>query len=184
MIKELIERYRGYVDDIDWWGSIEEMFKEDMAEVGIRVDEIMFSGFSSQGSGACFTGAVAHWGKVLHAMGITTNPVMVEFLQDNATSQWMHRGRYYHENSVYFDTYMPEPDAAWSGYPDPLRQAAWVALATYDYDKLADDLAEFCRDKMRELYRTLETEYDYLTSDEAIWEFIVTNDLDKQTEVA
>ena len=181
-MKELVERYRNnYLDDIDWWDNVEEVFKADMAEIGLRVDRIYFSGFWSQGDGACFEGAVDHWGKVLHAMGITTNPVMVEFLQENATAQLFHRGSTtYHERSIQFDVYVPEPDEGWSGYTDPLRAAAWVALATYDYDALADEFAEFCRDKMLDLYCALEAEYDHLTSDEAVWEFIIANDLCKQ----
>lgn len=175
MIKELINRHRDYIDDFDWWDSVEEMFKEDMAKIGIRADHVYFSGFGSRGDGAWFTGAVVHWGKVLHAMGVTTNPVMVEFLKDNATAYWMHHGR-----SVQFDIYVPEPDEAWSGYTDPLRAAAWVALATYDYQSLEDDLMKFCRGKMRDLYQALEREYDYLTSDEAVWDFIVANDLCKR----
>jgi hypothetical protein len=180
MIKELIERHRGYIDDIDWWDDVEEKFKAGMAEIGLRVDRIYFSGFSSQGDGACFEGAVDHWGKLLHAMGVKTNPVMVEFLQENATAQLIHRGRYYHEHSIQFDLYVPEPDEEWSGYTDQLRAAAWVALATYDYESLRNDLMEFCRDKMLDLYDKLEAEYDYLTSDEAVWEFIIANDLCKQ----
>lgn len=180
MIKELIDRHRNYIDEVDWWDSVEEAFKADMAEIGLRVDRIYFTGFSSQGDGACFEGAVDHWGKLLHAMGITTNPVMVEFLNDNATALLIHRGMHYHERSIAFDVYVPEPDEGWSGYTDPLRAAAWVALATYDYESLANDLMEFCRDKMQDLYDKLEAEYNYLTSDEAVWEFIITNDLCKR----
>ena len=32
------------------------------------------------------------------------------------------------------------------------------------------------------MYRKLEVEYDNLTSDEAVWDTIVCNDLDKQLE--
>lgn len=58
--------------------------------------------------------------------------------------------------------------------------AAWVALAQYDYESLRNDLMEFCRDKMQDLYDKLKDEYNYLISDEAVWDFIVANDLCKR----
>ena len=42
---------------------------------------------------------------------------------------------------------------------------------------LEETLIDICRGYMRALYSDLRTEYEYLTSDEAVWETIVANDL-------
>ena len=53
----LLEKYRYINVEFDkWWDCVESDFKEDMLLVGIDVDRIFFSGFSSQGDGACFVG--------------------------------------------------------------------------------------------------------------------------------
>lgn len=55
---ELIEKYRYMNVDggYDWWESIEEDLRSDMDAIGFTVDKMYFSGFWSQGDGACFTG--------------------------------------------------------------------------------------------------------------------------------
>jgi hypothetical protein len=42
--------------------------------------------------------------------------------------------------------------------------------------ELTEDILDFCRDKASDLYRTLENEYDYLTSDESIKETCEANE--------
>jgi hypothetical protein len=48
-----------------------------------------------------------------------------------------------------------------------------------DFEK---DVTEQWRTYMGELYRKLEEEYDYLVSDEAVWEAIKSNELDMDEE--
>ncbi len=53
--KDLIDKYRDVlVGHGDWYESVYEHFKEMMSVIGIRVDKVYFSGFWSQGDGACF----------------------------------------------------------------------------------------------------------------------------------
>ncbi|MEI2421404.1 hypothetical protein V6O07_14115, partial [Arthrospira platensis SPKY2] len=53
----LIEAHRYInVEYYDWYEYEYEFFKKDMAEVGVEVRKIYFSGFGSQGDGACFEG--------------------------------------------------------------------------------------------------------------------------------
>jgi hypothetical protein len=57
--ESLIDKYRHInVEHVEWWDSEYDCFKQDMAEVGIEVDNIYFSGFWSQGDGACFEGKI------------------------------------------------------------------------------------------------------------------------------
>ena len=52
-----IENYRQAGFDYEWWNYIFEDAKRMGVLMGITVDNIYFSGFSSQGDGACFEGS-------------------------------------------------------------------------------------------------------------------------------
>lgn len=176
--KALLEEYR---DDLhhEWWGSVYDMFREDMAEIGVRVDKIYFSGFWSQGDGACFEGYISDWSKFLPAVGMSE---LVDEARGNGVSlSWKHQGHYYHEHCVSFDV-----DDLWISNPhdedeDLLRFTAWAATNPEGgqiYGR-REEIVEFLRSKMRSLYSTLEEEYDYLTSDEATEEYILGNRLEE-----
>ncbi len=46
--------------DYNWWDSIEEDAIEIAKLMGITLDNMYFSGFSSQGDGACFEGSYSY----------------------------------------------------------------------------------------------------------------------------
>lgn len=180
---ELIERHRNYLDDLEWWDSVHEDFTVEMDAKGVRVHNIYFSGFWSQGDGACFEGRISDWGKALAAMGYNNpNPLFVEYVSTHVQAVWYHRGSYYHENSIHFDMDIPTPQPEDCPYSDDdFITAAWLAMVKqYDLDRLEINVEKFIRGECEELYSWLGKEYDYLTSDEAVWEFIVANDLCKQ----
>ena len=57
--EKLLEKNRYYETQLDdWHDPITEGFTEDMAEAGFAEIETQFSGFYSQGDGACFMGRV------------------------------------------------------------------------------------------------------------------------------
>lgn len=170
----LLEKHRDNLQ-YEWWDSVYDMFREDMKEIGVRVDNIYFSGFWSQGDGACFEGHISDWSKFLPAVGMSE---LVEEARGNDISlSWIHRGRYYHEYSVSFDV-----DDLWISNPydedeDLLRFAAWDATNPEGgqiYERRGE-IIEFLRDRMRQLYSDLEDEYDYLTGDEATTAYILDN---------
>jgi hypothetical protein len=53
---ELLEKHRDINVHDDWWQPTYDAFADDMRLKGIRVYRMFFSGFSSQGDGACFEG--------------------------------------------------------------------------------------------------------------------------------
>ena len=59
---QLLEANRDVNVQFDWWTSTYESFVEDCRAIGIEVDpeRIHFSGFWSQGDGACFEGHYRH----------------------------------------------------------------------------------------------------------------------------
>ena len=187
----LIDRYRDINTDHEWWESTYERFKERMDAIGIHVHRMYFSGFWSQGDGACFEGHVSDWGLFLKSLGIT-NDVLVEFACNHWSFGVEHRGRYYHEEFTYLHTDMPNPaaeDDEWFieryspyGVSD-FRSVAWLAvLRGFDFPAMEETFRDAFKDHMRQLYKDLEAEYDYLTSDEVVWEAIVANELDDELE--
>lgn len=177
----LIDRYRDINTDYGWWDSIYSDFKERMEAIGIRVEQMYFSGFWSQGDGACFEGWVDDWSLFLKSLGIT-NDVLMEFANNHWAFSVKHRGHYYHENCTSFSIDMPNPDGEdddwfierYSPYRvDDFRSVAWLAvLKEFDFFSMEKTFRDAFKDHMRQLYKDLEAEYDYLTSDEAVWEVL------------
>ena len=72
-----------------------------------------------------------------------------------------------------------------SPYEGEFKSQAWLAVLTdgvhADFESLFKDTF---KDHMRTLYRTLQEEYDYLTSDEAVQETVIANDLNVEKDDA
>lgn len=138
---------------------------------GTRRDScIFFSGFWSQGDGACFEGNWRHARRIrsairayapldteLHRIADTLEAVQRRnFYQLHATIG--HRGRYHHEYSMEINVERDSPV-----YQEPTADAE-------------EQVSEALRDLARWLYRQFETEFDYLNSDAAVEEAIIAND--------
>lgn len=162
------EWYREGALDYDWWGYIFDDAKTAGALLGITVDDINFTGFWSQGDGACFTGSYRYskgWRKALEAAGggdslarlieigealqAAQAPV---FYKGTATVS-RPRGNYCHE-------YSPEI----------------VVYDAGDEDGAGEPITDALRDFMRWIYRSLEAEHDWLLADEQVDESILANE--------
>lgn len=150
----------------DWSECTIDYAKEVARCAGFTKPEIFWSGFSSQGDGACITGTWyasdvrddGEWGDDVKAL-------LAPFVAapKGLSATLTHRGRYYHEQSVSIDWTWDSED-----YDAPYPQEA------------VDSLDEAMRDLMRWVYRSLETEYEYQTSAEVFretaeaneWEFL------------
>jgi len=177
--------YRELGPHDDWWDAVHEDFERICEILGIRLKTtpvrlmgggmrakpcIWFSGFWSQGDGACFEG---YWS---HAKGV--NARIRDYAPTDATlhciadrlqaiqrrnffqlrAEITHHGHYSHEYSMRISV---ERDS-------PVGQ---------DMTPDAEDIVtEALRDLARWLYRQPEREYDYLTSDEAVDESLRAND--------
>jgi hypothetical protein len=134
---------------------------------GVRVKPgIWFSGFCQQGDGACFEGSYrfkagstkairehAPEDSELHNIADRLAKVQSRYFYSLIASL-EHRGHYYHENSVAINV-------------DYSRDSSRAIL-----EEDESEVVEALRDLMRWIYSQLETEHDYLTSDEAIKENI------------
>jgi len=177
--------YREGGFDYDWYDAVYEDFQQIAEILGIdfktRTVRLMgggsrqeprtfFSGFWSQGDGACFEGyysyrknvsaairAYAPQDATLHGIADALQAVQRRnFYQLRAEAT--HRGRYHHEYCMAISVTRDSP--------------TWQDM-TADAE---DVITEALRDLARWLYRQLERKYEYLTSDEAVDESIITND--------
>jgi len=154
-----------------------------MRAKGIYVYEKQFRGFWSQGDGASFTGYVSDNALFLKAHELTeTCPWVTKLLEmgGDFTLKIERTSRHYvHENTVGVDLTFTDMFA--DVLPrDDLRSAiadCWDKLLDAEYETLAGTAQTIIRDHCRDLYRRLEKEYNYLTSDEAVWEAIERNEL-------
>jgi hypothetical protein len=147
------------VNDSYWHEHIIENTKEIGRLMGIEIDDMYFSGFASQGDGACFTGRYSYAKGAVKAVkdyapqddelhrivrGLTTLQRRY-FYGLSATVK--HVGHYYHQ-------YCTEIDVE--------HDNANIDILT------SEELTELLRDFMRWIYRQLEAEYEYQTADEQI----------------
>jgi len=183
-----LDKYRHInVDHIDWWDSTEECYKEDMKEQGIYVSDMYFSGFCSQGDGACFSGHLDDVPLFIEKNFKPDDYPMIRKLLDSGGSLKFsveHSGHYYHENCTRFyieaDALEHVVDMPTDFHQQIIEQ--WdmeLDLEIVDFEKQS---VEIFKNHMRELYRKLEQEYDYLTTDEAVRETIIANDLQEESD--
>ncbi len=177
--------YRNVATSDDWHEFVFEDFETIADILGVQLktetvrlfgggtrqkSRIYFSGFWSQGDGACFEAnyrykagaskAIRSHAPIdteLHRIAdVLAGIQRCNFFQ--LTADVLHRGRYYHEHSMSISV---ERDS-------PTNQSM-----TADAE---DTITEALRDLARWLYRQLEREYEYQTSDEVIDEALIAND--------
>jgi hypothetical protein len=195
---ELLEKHRDINVHDEWWDGVYEQFIEDCTAKGIAVDthtiktyggsyrprpSIWFSGFWSQGDGACFAGRIDDWPKFLTAAGFPGLASLYEKLSHTLCLQWHHSGHYYHSGCTCFvDDLATEND--YDEEEEPLLHAAWN-VATENGSIFEDELEAFInyiRGLMDDLYKKLEEEHDYLTSDERIVDYLLDHCDDELVE--
>jgi len=170
------EWYRNGQLDYDWWEFVYEQADTAAKHLGIDIDRkgkntpsIYFSGFWSQGDGACFEGSYRYkkgWrSALLHEFGPgdTLNELLSigQSLQEIQSKQFYkleatcrHRGHYQHSGCMSVE----------------------VTHADSMYRDIGDD-EDYIRDALRLfadwIYDCLEKEHDWLTSDEQVDEALL-----------
>lgn len=176
------EWFRAGALDFDWWDAVYDDAANIADKIGIDLRQrqaklmgggtrnepsIFFSGFSSQGDGACFEGeyryrkgsaknvkSYAPQDAELHRIASELADIQRRHLY-GITATVKHVGRYSHENSTEID----------------------VDFGAMEYNaETADAVAELLRDFMRWIYRQLEREYEWRMSDECVDDDIENNE--------
>tara|TARA_Y100000114_G_scaffold156963_1_gene186290 strand:+ start:56 stop:655 length:600 start_codon:yes stop_codon:yes gene_type:complete len=160
-------------EDFDLHGDIAAMFTRWCNIIGIYNLEWGWRGFWSQGDGAHFTGRYYYergWRKVLleyEGLSETMDEFLAiaERLQDVQRRNFYsidcditHRGFYQHELCARVDV------------------SSSLERDVSDEDE--SEVVECMRDIMRLFYRTLEKEYEFITSEESALEYIEANDIE------
>lgn len=154
-----------------WYDPIQEDFKEIARRLGITIENIYFSGFWNQGDGAVFEGSYeykrgvvkgikgyAPRDKELLRIARALNSLQSKYDRGLIATLKRTDNRYYYPKTV--------------------------EVEVYDYNneesipKDADALAELFYDLMKWLYRSLQKEYEYCISDEAVAETLRINEYD------
>ena len=200
---ELIEKYRHInVEWEDWYEFVCDDFKIGMRDKGVDIDQIYFTGFWSQGDGACFEATISNndWHPLMCELGYDpdgADRVMCEYLFENGYLNVYHSGHYNHHKSVSYRDDIPDPEnfgeeAFIDLYAPPncedsdLKATAWfqILCGSFRMPEFVDQVTDYLEDKMKELYDRLYKEYEHLTSDEAVWDAIVANEIHLTEEKA
>lgn len=169
--KNVLEKHRDWNIDGKWYEATKQDCKTMLAFCGFSDVEIRFSGFGSQGDGASFTGSFNSQNIDIEALE-TYAPNEKAFLdfarfltnRRDAFKPFTFalvrstRLNYVHENTVYVDNVECE-----------VESGAIVSLSA--------DITIQCRSVMREIYRRLEEEYYYLSSDDSIAESLAASEM-------
>jgi hypothetical protein len=177
--------YRELGPHDDWWDAVYDDFERVCEILGIRLKTkpvrlmgggtrqkpcIWFSGFWSQGDGACFEGRVSHAkGSTKRIRDYAPQDAALHGIADRLQAvqrrnfyqlcaEATHRGRYYHEYCMTIEVTRDSPTGQ-----EPTVTAEEV-------------VTEALRDLARWLYRQLEAEHDHLTSDDAMEDGIIANE--------
>lgn len=193
---KLIEKHRHINVDCGWYEHIYEDFVNRLLlEYCINVTAINFSGFWSQGDGASFEANIVNDQQFLEAHGLADSyPTVYKFvcgggLLDMVCDRFP--STHCHENTMFVS--WSNDMRFWDIPPydkcdpmgDDLRDIILRDLQAkleIELTELEESMTEVFRDHARDLYKTLEQEYDFLTSDQEVWEAIKANELDTREE--
>lgn len=206
--KKVLEKHRHFnVDFNDWYDFVYEDWKEKLAEAGFEEVEIFFSGFWSQGDGACFDCTQFDVGKL--ATKLEYNPLEIKVLETMVLSLSIdtinHHYSHWNTRSACVQSQYDMKDdtreiLAATDLPlkisDDLSTEAREFLefrlkhsdlpAIHDPDGLVNKfqagIEELRADYSKEIYRTLEEAYEGLTSDESVQDALIGNEYEFTAE--
>lgn len=141
----------------NWWNYTIENMVNMLAENGFNNAEISFSGFSSQGDGACFDADIdlSKFSENKRIVSIAESYCGFHIAKNSFANHYSHeRTRYVEYNEL-------------NG--DRINEALKQLSETIEAKRLS---------LSKQIYRDLEKEYEYLSSREAIIETIKANDYD------
>ena len=171
--QEVLEKYYNINTDNNWYEGVYEAKTEELKGFGFDVEKIMFSGFASQGDGAMFEGDFRlDWQTDIDIINIyIKNPRIAKLVKNGNISvlcNFTHSGHYYHEKSYKYSFDIEHNGSKYSieDYPN-----IYSTL-----NNLEDEITSDYETKCKEIYRSLEESYDYLTSEKVIIETFQANE--------
>ena len=172
--EKVLDKHRNFnVEDNDWWNFVYEIWVEKLEEMGFMKPKIWFSGFWSQGDGACFDCDSMDLDKFVKAHAENLIPIFfphTRFLREipNVCRAWTvtvnPHYSHYNTRDMRFE---------WDEFPEGLEATGEIEGMLTQFEALVESVRE---EKSKEIYRALEEEYEYLTTDESVAEALTSND--------
>lgn len=194
---QVLERDRDYYVEIgDWWDCVFSEWKDRLDQMGFENADIRFSGFWSQGDGASFT-AYCDDQKILNTLFMCNERNIGDLKRWRLWFEMVENGpyfrfdirridnRYVHANSV-----VGEVEEDMSCFTHKIYEAfnnkgqkyyTSVFDEKLNIEFLGEMFNDFVRDICREIYSSLEKEYEWLTSKEFLKEMFM--ELDREFNV-
>lgn len=162
----------------EWWDFIYEDTKRIGNILGIDIDDIYFSGFSCQGDGACFTGFYSYAKESVTAIKAEC-PKDTELHEIAEGLYKLQRGWFYRlsanikQSGHYNHEYYTDID---------ILENDEYLFSSRPILGAEGTLTDLLRDFMRWIYKSLETEYNWLMSNESIDENILANEYEFEVD--
>ena len=149
------------VDFDDWNNFIIEKWEEKLKDLGFEQPKIIFSGFCSQGDGACFEATPNLEKLIKQSQQTEKNKEILLANVDNMEGSITRCNYHYcHANAMDFDIYF---------YGNDEKIQKIIDDFTKEVEELRFDLAN-------SIYKELYDEYFYLISDKAVYESLQANE--------
>lgn len=194
MNQELINKYREINVDGDWWyESVYEWFEEECHKRGVNIlstqrghksdgsvryeKDITWSGFWSQGDGAAFSGSVVDMDKALGDF-YSDYPILHKYVEE-LEGYWKFSWRVGRGNNILINDFEIEPINLYLEDDHPFEDV-WKEQIDAELESVEPVLIDLAEELCDLLYKALRDEYEAGTTDEAVWDTIVMNELDKE----
>ncbi|MBV1952671.1 MAG: hypothetical protein KUG64_10825 [Cycloclasticus sp.] len=171
-----LDNNRGWnTEHLDWADSAIDRVEIAGSMLGINVDRVLYTGFCSQGDGACFEGDYSYKKGAVKAISeefnneeLTSIAERLQALQKDyfytVTASVKHSGSYCHENSNIISVKYDEDVCGYR--PD------------WSFYEREERITCLLREFMQWSYSELQSEYEYLTSDTVIQEILESNKME------
>tara|TARA_R110000772_G_scaffold32788_4_gene80068 strand:- start:2694 stop:3257 length:564 start_codon:yes stop_codon:yes gene_type:complete len=176
---ELLDKYRyAEVEHDDWWEGDYEALRGRADSLGIEVEEITFTGFYSQGDGAAFSGRAVEPFSILNKADY---PLLSKYIDERGYYEcsWRLAPRGNFTYDVDFNLQESFMDILDVDHP---FADIWDEEIFYEVDEAQRAVQNVVDELEYQLYSDLRSTYEYLTSDEVVWECIVANQWDEELD--
>lgn len=165
------------VDMDNWYEPVMDQFHNDVLEkygVDIPIENLRFTGFCSQGDGASFTVdfTTKELSHLLTKLKFIYSSLFTLTVCENSLEGSVYRANHYYCHKYTVDVSIESIDE-YNGTPIPVDL---IDAIDKDIYRIENVITEWKNNLCDELYKRLEIEYDYLTSDGAIKEMLIANE--------
>ena len=180
--EKALDNNRLFNTDNDFWPvCVIEDRTAILEEHGFYEPQILYSGFCSQGDGACFTATLDNGGLLsflTKTKQLAKYKTLVKAINDctiYVNIKITHTDRYYHENSTTIEDWTESQ--ANEELTGKLLEEYTQWYSSFDSRASNNASIGWYYEECQDIYRHLETEHDYQNSDEIIEESLLANEM-------